>query len=57
MSHITSIEKKMSASYEHEQFKDAIKDDKLKGVLESIKVTSREKNQRVIEAAFGGPGE
>jgi hypothetical protein len=39
----------MSASYEFEQLKEVLKEEKMKGFLDSIKATSREKNQRIID--------
>ena len=48
----------MSSSYEFEQLKEVLKEEKLKGFLDSIKATSREKNSRIIESIYGGaPGE
>lgn len=44
-----TFSKKASASYEFDQLKEVLKEEKLKGFLDTIKATSREKNQRVVE--------
>lgn len=47
----------MSSSYEFEQLKEVLKEEKLKGFLDSIKASSREKNSRIIECVqFVGEG-